>query len=66
MRNRRLSHLDGSLLMAAPDLLRAAIAVDRAYSGGSTADMRDAITKIREAVIKARGIQNEDRPRIDV
>lgn len=66
MTNRRLKHLDGNLLMAAPDLFRAAVAVDHAYCNGNSADMRDAIMKLREAMIKARGIPNEDRPRSDV
>jgi hypothetical protein len=66
MRNKRLNHLDGNLLIAAPDLFRAAVAVDKAYSTGTSADMRNAITKLREAIIKARGAYNEDRPRNDV
>lgn len=66
MRNRRLKHLDGNLLIAAPDLLKAAWAVDKAYVGGNSADMRNAIHKLREAMIKARGIQDESRSGDDV
>lgn len=66
MKNKRLKHLDGDLLIAAPDLLRAAWAVDKAYSGGNTLELRDAIHKLREAMIKARGIQDESRSGDDV
>jgi hypothetical protein len=66
MRNKRLNHLDGNLLIAASDLFRAAVAVDKAYSTGTPADMRNAITKVREAIIKARGAYNESRSGDDV